>query len=101
MRVPRASLVPRRLVQQAEPLLQQALPARLHAAVPELAPYLVDSFGNAIRIDYGTGHETTFVALLYCLARLGFVGAGDGGALGGLVFARYVELMRLIQTTYW
>ena len=35
----------------------------------ELASYFADSFGNATRIDYGTGHETTFVALLYCLVR--------------------------------
>ena len=43
------------------------LPANHVAAAPELAAYLADSFGNAIRIDYGTGHETTFVAFLYCL----------------------------------
>jgi len=30
----------------------------------ELAPYLCDAFGNATRIDYGTGHETTFVVFL-------------------------------------
>ena len=36
-------------------------------AATELASYFADSFGNATRIDYGTGHETTFVALLYCL----------------------------------
>jgi hypothetical protein len=36
-------------------------------AAPELASFFADSFGNATRIDYGTGHETTFVALLYCL----------------------------------
>ncbi len=37
------------------------------SAAAELASYFADSFGNATRIDYGTGHETTFVALLYCL----------------------------------
>ena len=40
------------------------------SAATELASYLADSFGNASRIDYGTGHETTFVALLYCLVSL-------------------------------
>ncbi len=39
------------------------------SAAAELASYFADSFGNATRIDYGTGHETTFVALLYCLVR--------------------------------
>jgi len=33
----------------------------------ELAPYLCDSFGNATRIDYGTGHETNFFVFLCAL----------------------------------
>lgn len=32
--------------------------------VAELAPYLIDAFGNSTRIDYGTGHETGFVLFL-------------------------------------
>ena len=32
----------------------------------ELASYFVESFGNGTRIDYGTGHETCFVAMLFC-----------------------------------
>ena len=34
------------------------------AAAIELAPYLCESFGNGTRIDYGTGHETTFIIFL-------------------------------------
>jgi serine/threonine-protein phosphatase 2A activator len=67
----------------------------------ELAPYLWDSFGNATRIDYGTGHETTFAALLYCLTRLRILGPGDGAQVVGAVFAKYLTLMRRVQTTYW
>ena len=33
----------------------------------ELAGYLVESFGNPTRIDYGTGHECCFVVLLMLL----------------------------------
>ena len=33
----------------------------------ELGVYLYESIGNTTRIDYGTGHETNFVALLFCL----------------------------------
>lgn len=40
-------------------------------AAEELSAYWADSFGNPVRIDYGTGHETTFAALLFCLAKLG------------------------------
>jgi hypothetical protein len=50
------------------PTFLQLLPPELQGAAVELLPYLLDSFGNATRIDYGTGHETTFVAFLYCLA---------------------------------
>lgn len=30
----------------------------------ELSGYLEESFGNPTRIDYGTGHETTFIIFL-------------------------------------
>ena len=30
----------------------------------ELAGYLEESFGNPTRIDYGTGHETTFMIFI-------------------------------------
>lgn len=43
------------------------------------------------------GHETTFCALLYCLARLGVVGGDDAQALVLRVFSRYLALMRKIQ----
>ncbi|WIA43238.1 hypothetical protein OEZ86_009744 [Tetradesmus obliquus] len=77
------------------------LPLELQGAAVELLPYLLDSFGNPTRIDYGTGHETTFVAFMYCLAALGLVTEADRQALVCVVFNRYLELMRHIQTTYW
>ncbi len=70
----------------------QVLPENLQGAVSELAPYFVDSFGNATRIDYGTGHETTFVALLYCLAALGVVTEEDRVALVNTVFEKWVAV---------
>ncbi len=144
------------------------LPESLQPAAEELGGYFADSFGNATRIDYGTGavrqvsgglavwsggrqdgsqgaiaemrmaaegwhaciaactrpvryppcpprppapfpsprplsstrragHETTFAALLYCLAKLGVVGQGDAQALVTRVFRRYLQLMRKIQ----
>ena len=57
--------------------------------------------GNATRIDYGTGHETTFAALLYCLAKAGVFCAEDAQALVTRVFSRYITLMRKVQKTYW
>ena len=61
----------------------------------------VDSFGNRTRIDYGTGHETTFVAWLYCLSTLGVFGEQDRIALVSHVFLTYLTVMRKLQTTYW
>jgi serine/threonine-protein phosphatase 2A activator len=33
-------------------------------SIPEVSAYLVESFGNRRRIDYGTGHEANFIAFL-------------------------------------
>ncbi|KAL7430064.1 hypothetical protein ACHAXH_003564 [Discostella pseudostelligera] len=37
----------------------------------ELQAYLHDSFGHPIRIDYGTGHESSFVVFLLSLCKIG------------------------------
>lgn len=75
------------LLRHAAPAAQ-LLPPHLAGASVELLPYLVDSFGNATRIDYGTGHETNFAAFLYCLAALGLVQEADRAALVCVVFNR-------------
>ena len=66
-----------RVAGSADELIRGVLPPNLRAASVELAPYLVDSVGNSTRIDYGTGHETTFSALLCCLAKLGVLTKPD------------------------
>lgn len=45
-------------------LHESILPKELYPAIIELGPYLCESFGNYTRIDYGTGHETTFMLWL-------------------------------------
>ena len=67
----------------------------------ELAAYLDDSFGNATRIDYGTGHELAFAAFLCAAERVGVFTADDRPALVLRVFQKYLELMRLLQSTYY
>ena len=66
-----------KVAESAEGLICSVLPSDLHTAAVELAPYLIDSIGNSTRIDYGTGHETTFCALLCCLAKLGVLNNDD------------------------
>ncbi|KAK3332148.1 hypothetical protein B0T19DRAFT_414888 [Cercophora scortea] len=38
----------------------------------ELRAYFLGGFGSAQRLDYGTGHELSFVAFLGCLWKLGY-----------------------------
>jgi serine/threonine-protein phosphatase 2A activator len=37
----------------------------------ELTPYLMGAFGSPQRLDYGTGHELSFLAFLGCIWKLG------------------------------
>nr|KYP68748.1 Serine/threonine-protein phosphatase 2A regulatory subunit B' [Cajanus cajan] len=84
----------------AESLILPLLPEPLRDAAAELVPYFTDSFGNASRIDYGTGHETNFAAFLYCLARLAVIEESDYPAVVVRVFVKYLELMRKLQLQY-
>ncbi|KAJ3090398.1 Serine/threonine-protein phosphatase 2A activator 2 [Physocladia obscura] len=67
----------------------------------ETSIYLVHSFGNRTRIDYGTGHEAHFMAFLFCLDKLGIITADDYPAIVLRVFWRYISVMRTLQFTYW
>ena len=68
--------------------------------VAELIPYLLDSFGNKTRIDYGTGHEMAFVMLLCALFKIGVLTESDKVAVGLKVFSLYMDLVRELQTVY-
>lgn len=41
------------------------------SVLDELTPYLMGGFGSAQRLDYGTGHELSFLAFLSCIWKLG------------------------------
>jgi Phosphotyrosyl phosphate activator (PTPA) protein len=85
----------------APELVYNMLGDELGPATVELVPYFLDSFGNRSRIDFGTGHETTFLMLLYCLFALGVLREEDRQAVVTHVFWRYIKLMRQLQTTFW
>ncbi|BFZ05660.1 hypothetical protein BsWGS_08699 [Bradybaena similaris] len=89
-----------RLREKGPGLLQQNLPPEFERAVPELSVYLIESVGNDTRIDYGTGHELSFVAFLCCLCKLGVFTQDDYVAMVLKLFERYLYLMRKLQLTY-
>ncbi|KAI7866847.1 Phosphotyrosyl phosphatase activator [Spinellus fusiger] len=70
-------------------------------AVEEVGQYLLDSFGNRRRIDYGTGHEANFMVWLLCLEKLNLLNQEDDKAVVLCVFVKYIDLMRKLQFEYW
>jgi serine/threonine-protein phosphatase 2A activator len=74
------------------------------SAAEELQTYLLGSFGSPQRLDYGTGHELSFLAFLGCIWKLGGFAHAEGGVeergvvLG--VFQPYLDLIRQLIKTY-
>uniref|UniRef100_A0A7C8Z9S3 Serine/threonine-protein phosphatase 2A activator n=1 Tax=Opuntia streptacantha TaxID=393608 RepID=A0A7C8Z9S3_OPUST len=92
-----------KMCDSAEGFMFEILPKddeEIKGSTIELVPYFTDSFGNASRIDYGTGHEANFAAWLYCLARLGLIKEEDYQAVVARVFVQYLDLMRKLQLVY-
>ncbi|KAH8666610.1 rotamase PTPA-1 [Xylariales sp. PMI_506] len=74
-------------------------------AQDELVAYFLGAFGSAQRLDYGTGHELSFLAFLGCLWKLGAFGDGEPGGeiernivLG--IFEPYLRVVRRLILTY-
>lgn len=71
----------------------------------EIQAYFLGGFGSAQRLDYGTGHELSFLAFLGCLWKLGTfdVEAPPGVEERGIVIGileSYFELIRDLIMTY-
>ncbi|KXT04653.1 hypothetical protein AC578_2128 [Pseudocercospora eumusae] len=66
----------------------------------ELKAYLLGSFGSAQRLDYGTGHELSFLAFLGCLWKLSIFKHGDEQAIVVGLVQPYLELVRRLISTY-
>ncbi|KAG0130867.1 hypothetical protein HOY82DRAFT_486115 [Tuber indicum] len=90
-------------------LLDQHLPASVLSpkgkgevtAKQELLPYLLGSFGSSQRLDYGTGHELSFLAFLCGIWVLGGFRAGrDELGLALKCLDTYLHLVRRLVTTY-
>jgi serine/threonine-protein phosphatase 2A activator len=71
-----------------------------HPAIPELVPYLTGGFGDGTRMDYGSGHELSFVAWLCCIDLLGLIKKEDYCVVVLVIFTRYLSMVRKLQKTY-
>ncbi|KAG5676217.1 hypothetical protein PVAND_006066 [Polypedilum vanderplanki] len=83
-----------------ESLVKDVLPDDSKEAVKELIPYILDSFGNSTRIDYGTGHELSFIFFLMALFKIGVLEKSDELAVAIKVFDLYLNFVRKLQVTY-
>lgn len=73
---------------QIDILLSDILPDSIRPAILELKSYLLGSFGSPQRLDYGTGHELSFLAFIACLWKLDYFATTSLDTSGGLSDAR-------------
>ncbi len=87
--------------QRADELLG-AMMSNLSTAVPHVRPYFLTSFGSFLRMDYGTGHETSFAIFLLCLTLVRFLRFDTEEARDIVlsVFVRYLRLCWRLQDVY-
>ncbi|XP_065558598.1 serine/threonine-protein phosphatase 2A activator-like isoform X2 [Artemia franciscana] len=89
-----------KVTNEAQSLLKEALPEKFHSFIPEIRAYIIESFGNSTRIDYGSGHEMAFLMFLCCLFKIEAFLAEDQTAVVLKVFNSYIDLVRRLQITY-
>ncbi|PBP27747.1 putative serine/threonine-protein phosphatase 2A activator 1 [Diplocarpon rosae] len=76
------------------------------SVLDELTPYLMGGFGSPQRLDYGTGHELSFLAFLGCIWKLrGFTAtpSQDGELERSIVLCLiepYLRVVRRLILTY-
>ncbi|KAM3501367.1 hypothetical protein MY10362_005607 [Beauveria mimosiformis] len=75
------------------------------AAREEIKSYLLGGFGSSQRLDYGTGHELSFMAFLGCLWKLGHFKTEQEEAevereIVFSIIEPYLALVRKLITTY-
>lgn len=86
--------------EQVPTWLEELLTPRKQRYHSELLQYLLESFGNATRIDYGTGHELSFMFFLCSLFKAEILQEQDIVSAALRLFNRYLEFARQLQRTY-
>ncbi|XP_017477213.1 PREDICTED: serine/threonine-protein phosphatase 2A activator [Rhagoletis zephyria] len=80
--------------------LKEALPQEKCDLFTELGSYLSESFGNSVRIDYGTGHELSFIFFLCALFKAELLTEEDSVACVLRLFNTYLIFVRRLQKEY-
>mmetsp|Transcript_30322 Transcript_30322/g.50378 ORF Transcript_30322/g.50378 Transcript_30322/m.50378 type:complete len:409 (-) Transcript_30322:1963-3189(-) len=74
------------------------------ASIQQVSCYLHDSFGHAVRLDYGTGHESSFLVFLLVLSKVKCMGESPSlpvlRAVTLSIFDQYLKVTRRLQTEY-
>ena len=89
-----------RLCEESTIFLTDLFPIGMKDASFEVASYINTAFGNETRIDYGTGHELSFVLFLLCLYKLKVVDEKDFPAMILKCFTGYLKVMRRLHEEY-
>ncbi|GAA5960786.1 hypothetical protein JCM3765_000816 [Sporobolomyces pararoseus] len=67
---------------------------------PELTFNFLASFGSGPRLDYGTGHELSFLLWLLSLRLMGILSPQDDQAVILRIFTAYLDLVRKVQKVF-
>ena len=90
------------LEKSSETLLKDKFSGLEEWQVLELKTYLINSFGDRQRIDYGSGHELNFLCFLYVLYKYNnYLTEDDFTNMVLSSFIEYLRLMRRIEKEYW
>ncbi|KAI5450584.1 Serine/threonine-protein phosphatase 2A activator 1 [Naganishia albida] len=91
-------------------LVEERLPSALPTppeVTDQILPLLLQShaFGHPVRLDYGSGHELSFVLALFTMVQMEYFGRGEEGEkeeddLVLRVFPRYLSLVTGLQKKY-
>lgn len=83
--------------QRLPEILSKELSSVNQQNIIELTTYIVDSFGNPTRIDYGTGHEMSFCMFLCGLYKVEILKQSDSKATVNVLFSRLVDYIRILR----
>jgi hypothetical protein len=73
-------------------------------SIQQVSCYLHDAFGHSVRLDYGTGHESSFLTFLLVLSKVKCMGESPSTktlrAVTLTIFGQYLQVTRRLQTDY-